>query len=382
MVKLDTGIDQERLIADFMTLVSIGSHSREESHVAAYIRGAMEELKFTVEEDDAGAVVGGDSGNLIVRVPGDETLPTVMMLAHMDTAAPGRGVQPILHEDRITSDGTTILGADNKVGIAGLIRMLRVLARTGEPHPPLEIIFTVCEEIGLLGARALHTDQLRASYGFMFDSDGPMGFVVTQAPAQSKLRAIVHGKAAHAGYAPERGISAIEVAAHAISKMRLGRIDSQTTANIGLIEGGFATNVVCAKVELLAEARSHDEGALQQQQEHMTAVLQETARAFGTTTDIEWFGSYGALHVPEDSILREIIGEAMSVLDIKPQFGVTGGGSDANVISGKGIPIVNMAVGYHRIHTLEEWIRVPNLIRTAELMLEIVRVCTKRGRSA
>ncbi len=369
-----TGIDRETLIADFMTLVSIGSHSRDEANMAAYIRGVAEELGYLAEEDDAGEVVGGNAGNLIIRVPGNPAKSTVLMMAHMDTVAPGHGVQPIRHSDRITSDGKTVLGADDKAGVAGLLHMLRVLSATGEDHPPLEIVFTVCEEVGLQGVKALDRRQLQASYGFVFDSGGPLGFVVTEGPAQAKMEARVQGRAAHAGMAPEKGVSAIVVAAQAISEMKVGRINERTTANIGQIKGGFATNIVCDLVEIHAEARSLDAEGLSSQRDHMTQVLQHTAARHGVAAEVEWQDSYPAFSLPEDSPLRRVVKQAMSELGITPVFGPTGGGSDANVISGKGIPVLNLAIGYQQIHTLEEWISLDDLCLAAELMLQIVRV--------
>ncbi|MCY0870008.1 MAG: M20/M25/M40 family metallo-hydrolase [Firmicutes bacterium] len=369
-------IDGERLVAEFFTLVAIASHSREEANVAAYIRGVAEELGCDVVEDDAGLVVEGNSGNLIVRVPGDAELRTVLFMAHMDTVTPGQGIRPQRKGDRITSDGTTVLGADDKAGVAGLLELVRTLQESGERHPPLELVFTVCEEIGLQGAKALDRNRLEASYGFVFDSGGPLGFAVAQAPAQAKWKVAIHGRAAHAGVAPETGTSAIEIAADAIAHMPLGRIDQQTTANIGKIKGGFATNVVCDLVEFEAEARSLDVDALRAQQRAMTSALEAALARRKATADAQWVDSYPPLCVEEDSFLRTIVSDAMQTLGIVARFGPTGGGSDANVIAGKGIPVVNLAVGYEQIHTLDESIRVSDLQAAARLMLAIVREAT------
>ncbi len=370
-------VDREGLIADFMTLVSISSESRDEANVAAYIRGVVEELGYDVEEDGAAAIVGGNSGNLIVRVQGDPGKKTILLMAHMDTAVPGLGINPIRHEDRITSDGKTVLGADDKAGIAGLLQMLRVLKRESDNHPPIEVVFTVCEEAGLLGAKALERSRLMAEFGFVVDSSGPLGFVVTEGPAQTKLHARILGKAAHAGLAPEKGISAIEVAAHAIAKMNLGRIDEETTANIGTIKGGFATNIVCDRVELHAEVRSLKSAKLASQVAGMNHALKETADEYGAQVELQWTDSYPALHTDENSFLRDIVHHAMASMDLVPRFGPTGGGSDANVIASKGIPVLNLAMGYQQVHTLEEWIRIDDLVHSAELIIEIVRECNR-----
>ncbi len=370
-------VDREGLIADFMTLVSISSESRNEANVAAYIRGVVEELGYEIEEDGAASMVGGNSGNLIVHVPGDPLKKTVLLMAHMDTAVPGLGITPIRHEDRITSDGKTVLGADDKAGIAGLLQLLRVLKRDIDHHPPIEVVFTVCEEVGLLGAKALDRSRLMAEYGFVVDSSGPLGFVVTAGPAQTKLHARILGKAAHAGLAPEKGISAIEVAAHAISKMQLGRIDEETTANIGTIKGGFATNIVCDRVEFHAEVRSLQSTKLAAQVASMNHALKETADEYGAQVELQWTDSYPALHIEENSFLRDIVRHAMASMDLVPHFGPTGGGSDANVIASKGIPVLNLAMGYQQVHTLEEWIRIDDLVHGAELIVEIIRECAR-----
>ncbi len=369
-------VDGERLIADFMTLVSIASHSREEMHVASYIRGAVEELGFAVTEDDAAVAVGGTSGNLIVRVPGDETRPVVLLMAHMDTAVPGQGVQPVRKADRITSDGKTVLGADDKAGVAGLLHLMRALASGAvDPHPPLEIVFTVCEEIGLLGAKALNPSALRSRYGFVFDSGGDIGLVVTGSPAQAKLRAVLRGRSAHAGVSPEKGISAIEMAAEAIAAMPLGRVDDVTTANIGTIKGGYASNIVCDMVELIGEARSSDAARMQAQQSAMVAALENAARRRGGIAECEWLDSYPVLSVSRDAFILDVAAKALHDVGVQASFGATGGGSDANVVAGMGIPVVNMAIGYQQIHTLEEFILLADLHRAAELMIAVVRRC-------
>nr|NNM90429.1 M20/M25/M40 family metallo-hydrolase [Bacilli bacterium] len=367
------GIDQERLIADFMTLVSIGSPSRDEAHVAAYIRGVVEELGYVVEEDAAADIVSGNSGNLIIRVPGDPTKATILLVAHMDTASPGYGIQPIRLDDRITSDGKTILGADDKAAIAGLLHMLRILHTSKEQHPPLEIVFTVCEEAGLLGAKALDRAVLSASYGYVFGAAGPLGFIANEGPAQAKMQAVVHGKASHAGNAPEKGVSAITIAASAIASMPLGRIDEHTTANVGRIAGGFATNIVCDRVEINAEVRSLYDDRLTMQSEIMTQALEIAARSQGGRVEVKWEASYPALFLPDDAYVRNTLMAAMEATGIRLTYGATGGGSDANIILSKGIPIASLAIGFQQNHTLEEWIALDDLTKSAELMLQIVR---------
>src|SRR4051794_29669543 len=236
-------ISRERLLALFLDLVRIDSHSRRERGVALRLVPELEALGAEVRFDDAGTKVGGDTGNLIARIDGTVDVEPLLLSAHMDTVVPGEGVQPIIDGDVVRSDGRTVLGGDDKSGLAVICEVVRALREQRVPHGPVDVVFTICEEVGLLGARHLDLTGLRARTGLVLDSDAP-GFLVTRAPAANHMEFVVRGIEAHAGMAPERGISAIKVAAEGIAAMRLGRIDDETTANIGVIRGGAATNIV------------------------------------------------------------------------------------------------------------------------------------------
>src|ERR687895_2606114 len=243
-------INQDRIKSLLLELVQIDSVSRKERDVAERIKKYCEELGATVEIDDAGAKVGGNSGNVIARFPG--TIPGaewIMMSAHMDTVVPGEGVKPIVEGDIIRTDGTTVLGGDDKSGCAVIIETIRCLQEQNVPHAPIDAVFSICEEVGLLGAKHLDMSKVRAKYGIVFDSDDP-GFLFTRGPSANHLEFKVYGLESHAGVAPEQGISAIKIAAEAIARMKLFRIDDETTANIGVIEGGKATNIVTNLVTL------------------------------------------------------------------------------------------------------------------------------------
>ncbi|HEX5708582.1 MAG TPA: M20/M25/M40 family metallo-hydrolase, partial [Pyrinomonadaceae bacterium] len=234
-------INQERIKNLLLELVQIDSVSRKERDVAERIKKLCEEMGARVEIDDAGEKVGGNSGNVIARFPG--TIPgaeTIMMSAHMDTVVPGEGVKPVVEGDIIRSDGTTVLGGDDKSGCAVIIETIRCLQEQSIPHAPIEAVFSICEEVGLLGAKHVDVSKLKAKYGLVFDSDDP-GFLFTKGPSANHMEWKILGLESHAGVAPEQGISAIRIAAEAISEMKLGRIDHETTANIGVIRGGEAT---------------------------------------------------------------------------------------------------------------------------------------------
>src|SRR5919107_3713075 len=278
-------INQERIKNLLLELVQIDSISRKERDVAERIKKYCEEMGADVEIDDAGEKVGGNSGNVIARFPG--TIPdaeTIMMSAHMDTVVPGEGVKPIVEGDIIRTDGTTVLGGDDKSGCAVIIETIRCLQEQNLPHTPIEAVFSICEEVGLLGAKHVDVSKLSAKYGLVFDSDDP-GFLFTKGPSANHFEFKIYGLESHAGVAPEEGISAIRIAAEAIASMKLGRVDEVTTANIGVIRGGEATNIVTNLVTLRGEARSHDDGKLEAQTAHMIKCLEDAAAKCEVTVD-------------------------------------------------------------------------------------------------
>src|SRR5437868_13029552 len=278
-------INQERIKNLLLEFVQIDSHSRKEREIAERIKKYCEEMGAVVEIDDAGSKVGGNSGNVIARFKGTIAgAEPIMMSAHMDTVVPGEGVKPIIEGDIIRSDGTTVLGGDDKSGCAVIIETIRCLQEQNLPHTPIEAVFSICEEVGLLGAKHVDVSKLKAKYGLVFDSDDP-GFLFTKGPSANHMEFRIYGLESHAGVAPEEGISAIKMAAEAISAMKLGRIDDETTANIGVIRGGEATNIITNFVTLLGEARSLDEDKLTAQTEHMIKCLEDAAARYEVTVD-------------------------------------------------------------------------------------------------
>src|ERR671932_300912 len=276
-------INQERTKNLLLELVQIDSISRKERDVAERIKKYCEEMGAEVEIDDAGSKVGGNSGNVIARFKGTITgAPPIMMSAHMDTVVPGEGVKPIVEGDVIRSDGTTVLGGDDKSGCAVIIETIRCLQEQSIPHAPIEAVFSICEEVGLLGAKHLDVSKLNARYGLVFDSDDP-GFLFTKGTSANHMEFRIYGLEAHAGVAPEEGISAIKIAAEAIAAMKLGRIDEETTANIGVIRGGEATNIITNFVLLRGEARSLNDEKLEAQTAHMIKCLEDAAAKYEVT---------------------------------------------------------------------------------------------------
>jgi len=369
----------QRLVDEFFELVQIDSETKNEQVIAPILKGKLEELGFHVIEDDSAARSGHGAGNLIATLAGNKSdVDAIYFTCHMDTVVPGAGIKPELREDGyIYSDGTTILGADDKAGIAALFEMARQLKEQNIEHGDIQFIITAGEESGLAGAKQLDASLITAKYGFAVDSDGKVGGIVTAAPYQAKIKATILGKTAHAGVAPEKGISAINIAAKSISRMNLGRLDSETTANIGRFEGGQATNIVCDEVNILAEARSIVPDKLDKQTEHMKSVFEETAAEMGGQANVEVQLMYpGFRFGPEEHVTKVAI-QAVENIGRIPNLGTSGGGSDANIIAGFGIPTVNLSVGYEEIHTKNERMPVEELEKLAELLVEIVKVSAK-----
>ena len=376
-------INQERIKNLLLELVQIDSISREERDVAQRIKQLCEEMGAEVFIDDAGSKVGGNTGNVIARFPG--TIPVaepIMMSAHMDTVVPGRGVKPIIEGDIIRTDGSTVLGGDDKSGCAVILETIRCLQEQSIPHAPIDAIFSICEEVGLLGAKHVDMSKVRARYGIVFDSDDP-GFLFTKGPSANHFEFKIYGLESHAGVAPEDGISAIKIAAEAISAMKLGRIDEETTANIGVIQGGEATNIITNFVLLRGEARSLDDSKLEAQTAHMIKCLEDAAAKYevtveGVTTkgrvESDVTREYYAMDVSDDARVVRLVKEAASRMGLDVKTLASGGGCDANIFNKRGIECANLGTGMRAIHTVKEWLDVKDMYASAEMTLEIMRL--------
>ncbi len=365
-------VNEQRITNLLMELVQIDSESRNERQIADHLKQIFTGLGCDVKEDDSQTRTGLGAGNLIVTLKGDESKPIIYFTCHMDTVVPGKGIKPSLKDGYIVSDGTTILGSDDKAGLSAMIEAIRVLKEQHLSHGTVQFIITAGEEIGLQGAKGLNREDIIAAYGYAIDSTGKVGDIIVAAPTQAKVKAVVYGKAAHAGLNPEDGISAIQVASKAISKMPLGRIDSETTANIGRFSGDGPTNVVCDRVEILAEARSLVDEKLEAQVEKMRKAFEEAAAEAGSKVEVESAIMYPAFKFSEKDEIVKVTVEAVKKVNRTARILSSGGGSDANIIAGFGIPTVNLAIGYEKIHTTEERMPVDELVKAAELVVAII----------
>lgn len=365
-------IDEERLVAALLELIQIDSETGHEDTIAKKLIRRFTELGLDIKEDEAKALTGLGSNNLVCTLKGSEDYDPIYFTAHMDTVVPGNGVKPVVKDGLIRSDGTTILGSDDKAGLAAICEVLQVIKEKQLPHGTMQFVLTVGEEAGLAGSKVLDPSLLHAKYGFALDSDGPVGDVVVAAPCQAKMTIHVFGKTAHAGIEPEKGISAIKIAAKAIAQVPDGRIDEETTANIGCIEGGRATNIVCDSVKIEAEARSMERAKLDQLIDTIKTQFEETAEQMGGRAKISVRHLYPSYRFSEDDQVVRIAQEAIRNIGRTPRLFRSGGGSDANMISGFGIPSVNLGVGYQDIHTKDEVMPIEELVKTSELILSII----------
>ncbi|WP_243386405.1 tripeptidase T [Bacillus kexueae] len=367
-------VNQERLVQEFLELVQVDSETKYETEIAKVLKQKFESLGVKVVEDDTTSQTGHGAGNLICTLEGTkEGIDPIYFTSHMDTVVPGKGVNPSIKDGYIVTDGTTILGADDKAGLAAMLEAIRVLKEQEIPHGTIEFIITVGEESGLVGAKALDPSLMTAKFGYALDSDGKVGNIIVAAPTQAKIKATIHGKTAHAGVAPERGVSAITIASKAVSKMPLGRIDEETTANIGRFEGGTQTNIVCDLVEILAEARSLDPKKMEEQVSMMKEAFESAAKEMGGRAEVEIEVMYPGFKFQDGDEVVEVAKNAAKRIGRTTELLKSGGGSDANVIAGHGIPTVNLAVGYEEIHTTNERMPIEELVKTTEMVVAIIQ---------
>jgi tripeptide aminopeptidase len=375
------GINQERLASLFTTLCEIDSPSKQEGRVAAYLKSVFAEMGAVVSEDDSATQTGSDCGNLFVQFPdGGLDKEPVFFNCHMDTVLPAVGVKVKREGDVFTSAGDTVLGSDDKAGIAALIEVMRTLQEKNIPYGPVEYIFTTCEEVGLMGAKVLNPSSIKAKIGYALDSSG-INRVVVGAPAANRITAEIKGVAAHAGLSPEKGISAIHLAARAIARLKLGRLDPESTANIGLIEGGTATNIIPESVVVHGEVRSHTLSKLKEHMQNIQEVFQDEVDNWRDpesivdgkpSLDFKVIEDYPVMKLDKNSTVIKRVAEAATTLDAELDYVVAGGGSDANIFNSFGIQCAILSTGMDKVHSTRETIKLSDMALTAELVMAIL----------
>ncbi|RJP31273.1 MAG: M20/M25/M40 family metallo-hydrolase [Actinobacteria bacterium] len=363
---------QDRILDTFLGLVRIDSETYHEAAVADFVMQAAREAGFESYMDNAGKAIGGEAGNVYIRMPGTGVdAPPLLLSSHLDTVSPGNGVEPVVKGERVLSGGETILGADCKAGVAAIMEIMRLSAEGVLQHGVIEIVLTVAEEAQLQGVRNLEWDRIAARHAFVLDGAGGVGEVINASPTQDNLEFIFKGKAAHAGVEPEKGTNAIYGASWAISLMHLGRIDSETTANIGVIEGGRAVNIVPDKAVVQGEVRSLDPKKLEDQRKSMLRAAMEAEVAVGVGVDVSVERVYDGYRIDPGDPLILLADEAGKAMGMRIEVVSSGGGSDANVMNACGIKSVVLGIGARQPHTTYEYIDVPELHKLVRFCSEI-----------
>jgi len=376
----------DRLVEYFISLVEIDSESKDEKRVAEKIANDLSEMGAEVIFDHAHHATHGNVGNLIANFKGKIDKEPLLLCAHTDTVKPGIGVKAIIKDSYITTDGSTILGSDDKAGIAQIVEAIKRLHEEGYEYAPIQVLFTISEEIGLLGAKNLDYSLIDAKVGFALDWHGVCS-IVTHAPSLNIFEIVVNGKEAHAGGSPEKGINAIQVAGEAIGKLKLGRIDFETTANIGNIKGGLAHNIVPKTCFVSGEVRSHDEEKLEKLTNNIIKTFEKVAAKHKVKFDSKVFkaSSHGhvlkdfvALKISEDEEIVKIAEKAARNIGVEPKIETGGGGSDANVFAEHGLIVPIIGTGMNDVHSTHENIKIDDLEKVTQWVVEIIKEYSKK----
>lgn len=349
-----------RIVEEFIALASLNSPSRREAPVAAYLVARLRELGLEPRVDDSAPMTGSDTGNIVVRVPGNAAAPVILLGAHMDTVGPTEGMTPILRDGIIYSNGETVLGADDKAGIAIILAALAELQADDTPHGNIEVVFSVQEEVGLFGVKHLNAD-LQAAYGYILDSSEDVGSIINQAPSKVDLDFVMEGKAAHAGVCPEKGVNAVVAVCSAVASLHSGRIDAQTTLNVGVISGGKARNIVPDRAEVAIEVRSTDKEKLAREVRAVLAAFEKAAADSGARLTVRQEAPFEAFTIPESHPVVANAFRAARSIGIEPRLKPTGGGMDANIFNSRGLPCVGLGLGVGDPHSPQEHIPVAQL---------------------
>lgn len=363
----------------FVELAAIPSPPGEERLVADRVIEYLQALGLDLDEDDAGARIGSTSGNVLCRIEANGGGMPLFLCAHLDTVPLAGRLDPVVEDGVVRNAGGTILGADNKAAVAVMLEATRRIVAENQPHGGIELLFTPQEEVGLRGADAFDHERLEAAIGYVYDHAGPIGEVILGAPHQCKLDVSFGGRAAHAGMYPEDGRSAIAAAARAINDLRLGRLDVETTANVGEIEGGTARNVVPERCSFRAEARCHDEQKLHALVQEMLETVTFAAQLGECDLETEVLPSARGYRFRREDPPVRLASAALERSGVQPSYGLSGGGADANVFNERGLQCLNLANGMTDIHTPDERISLADLEQMVEVTLALVEAARDAG---
>ncbi len=365
-------ISRERLQNTFLDLIAVYSPSKKEKNMVQWLETYLKSRNISYKKDHAGEKYGGNGCNLVAHIPGTISGSPIGFMAHMDQIEPCDNIKPQIEGNIIKTDGTTTLGGDDKSGIASILEAVEDLLESKKEHRDIYLAFTCSEEISMMGTKNMDLSILPCKDLVVPDATGETGIIAYKAPAMDAITIEFYGKKAHAGIEPEKGINAIVTASKAISKMRIGRIDKETTSNLGRIDGGGATNIVTDHVSVSAEIRSHDLEKLEAEKNHMRDCCEQAAKKMKADYKFICNNAYPALSVDLDSEIVNVTKEAMIKEDVTPDLQVIGGGSDANVLAAHGYRSVILGVGMKDVHTVEESLDIDDLVKATKIINHIM----------
>lgn len=367
-------INRERLLNTFIEILRIKSPSKNEKEIVGYIAKELKKLGLEANVDDSGEKFKSNAGNITCYLSSNDESKRIPIFlgAHVDTVSLNGDVIPVIKNSKVLNENKNcILGGDDKVAIAAILEAIRVIKETGLKTGDIFLLFTISEEAGILGTKHLNLKKVKAKFGFVFDGEGDIGTIFNEAPYHNFLKIEITGRAAHAGIKPEKGINSIKAASDAISKLKLGRIDSETTCNIGVINGGVATNIIPEKTEVKAEARSLKLSKLQKITDKIKKTFEESAKKHGAKIRIKVEREYNGFKIGENEKVILIAKKAIQNLGIKPEVMPTGGGSDVNIFNAKGKKSITLSSAMENVHSNNEYVKIKELVKLAALILEI-----------
>ena len=368
-------INKDRLVNTFIQLGLIDGIHGNELEIAQNLLVQLKTLGLETRMDDAGKTFGGNAGNIIAKLSGTIEGPSIFLCAHMDTIQSTKELKHVVKNGIISTDGKTILGGDDRAGVAVILEILRIIKENSIQHLPIEVLFCVCEEAGMFGAKNINRSDIQSEFGFVFDCQAEPGAYIIEAPGAVSFHAKIIGRSAHAAVSPEKGINAIQIASNAISQLKLGRWDQIGMLNIGTIRGGTSINVVPDLVEVTGETRNPDNGKLKDQVEYISAAFKAAAEALGGSVEMRFVEKYGGYQFSEDSPAVIAGRKGIIAAGYHPLPLSYPGGSDANILNNNGITCLNLGVGFKNAHSFEEYIPVKDLVAAAEIGLNVVMQC-------
>ncbi|MCF6270255.1 MAG: M20/M25/M40 family metallo-hydrolase [Melioribacteraceae bacterium] len=373
-------INKKRLINLFIELVAINGKSGDETKIAEKVMDSLRKLGLKPYKDNADESFFGNCGNVHCLIPGSsEKFPILFFGAHLDTIEPTEGINTTIKDGIIQTDKSTILGADNRAGVAVILEIITTLIENSTPHPPIKLIFTVAEEIGMYGSKYLSIDSINADFGFVFDSSARPGKVITTAPFSREMGIKIIGKAAHAAVQPEKGINALTIASNALSKIEVGRLKNNGTLNFGTIEGGKAINTVPEIVEIKTDIRAFHKKHLESIVSNIKETFLSEAEKGKGKVEFDLIEKYDSFSLLESDEVVQLAFGGIENRGLTPEGIIYSGGSDANIYNQKGVPTVNLGMGFQMVHSVNEYIAENDLVTIAEIGFNIIDVAYQKN---